>query len=565
MLNIGSNCCYWGMSDFRLGLGGSMKKRGWLVLAIVVSVALGGCAKSTTSTAPSGSTTSTTPSKPVDGGVLNIGLDTETNGWNPTSSQWSAASYYVAQTIFDPLAAYDAAGQVHPYLASSITHSSNYEVWTIGLRPGIKFSNGQPLNAAAVVLDLTMARASALVGQALGPMTKATAVNDLTVVVQMSEPWVAFPAVLTGQPGFMAAPAQLEGKNSTTQPIGSGPFIMTQWIQNSTLTVVKNPHYWRPGFAHASEIVFHVISDPTTRLQSLQSGELQFIYTTTASQIKEYTGQTGGSIDMVEQHVNTPAFVMLNTTKAPLNSLQVRLALEYATDQQAINQAISLGLGSIATEPYAPGSPWYVPDTYPTSPNDAKAETLLSQYKTANHITGPIKFTLGCITVGTDEQAMELVEAQWAKVGVDVTLNYTPETQYIDNAVFGDYQANCWTQFGSIDPDLDATWWLGANAGPDGSPALNFARLKDPTTDAQLQIGRTNPNTATRQVAYGKVWEQFALQAPYIWLGRAPDALLFSSNVGGVGGEVFPDGTAQLGLAQSGVDVPIDQLWLKSA
>jgi ABC-type transport system substrate-binding protein len=541
-----------------------MKKRAWLVVAAVVALVCTGCAKSTTEggTGTSTSTTSTLPQKPVEGGTLSIGLDAETDGWNPTASEWAGAAYYVAQTIFDPLAEYDASGQAHPYLAKSITHSSDYKVWTIGLRPNIKFSDGEPLNAAAVVLQLTKAKASSLVGQALGPMVSAVAEGDLTVKVNMSEPWVAFPAVLASQVGFMAAPKQLNASTSeaASSPIGSGPFIFKQWIRDSTLTVVRNPNYWRPGLPHVSEIVFRVITDPQTRLQSLQSGQIQYMYTTTASTIKEY--QTNSSEVMVEQHVDEPAFVMLNTDAAPLNSLQIRLALEYATDQNQLNQAISLGLGSVATEPYAPGSPWYVPSGYPTKPDPAKAASLVKAYEAAHHISGPVKFTLGCVPSGTNPEAMQLVEAQWAKIGIDVTLSYTEQATYISNAIFGSYQANCWTQFGSPDPDLDATWWLSANAHPVGQVALNFARLSDSTTDAQLQIGRTDPNVAARKAAYGQVWHQFAIEAPYIWLGRAPDALLFSPTVHGVGLATFPDGAKEEALAHAGVDVPIDQLWL---
>jgi ABC-type transport system substrate-binding protein len=157
---------------------------------------------------------------------------------------------------------------------------------------------------------------------------------------------------------------------------------------------------------------------------------------------------------------------------------------------------------------------------------------------------------------------MTLVQAQWKAIGVDVSLNYTEESQYIDNAVTGDYVANCWTQFGSIDPDLDALWWLSSNAHPNGSIALNFARLSDATTTTALEAARESDNTAFRKAEYGKVWQQFTQEAPYIWLGRTPDALVFEPTVEGVGDGTFPNGDKQLPLAESGVDVPIDQLWL---
>jgi ABC-type transport system substrate-binding protein len=541
-----------------------MKKRTWFVV-MVLALVVAGCAKGTaTGGGSSTSTTSggpTTTLAPQNGGTLGIGLDAETDGWDPVTSEWAAAGYYVAQTFFDPLCAYDAAGQAVPYLAKSVTHSANYRVWTIGLRSGIKFSNGQPLNAAAVALQLTLGKASALVGQALLPMVKAVVVNNLTVKVDMSQPWVAFPAVLASQAGFMAAPAQLESKtSSTTKPIGTGPFIFKQWIMDSTLTVAKNPHYWRPGVTHVNEIVFHVITDPTTRLQALQSGQIQFMYTAEAAQIKQIQGQSTDS--MYVQHLDVPAFIMLNTDSAPLNNLKLRQALEYATNQPQIIGAIDLGLGSPATEPYAPGSPWYVPSGYP-SPSQTKAKALVAEYHSETGTSGPVKFTLGCTSSGTNPQAMQLVQAEWQQVGIDVNLVYTEQATYINNAIFGSYQANCWIQFGDIDPDIDATWWLSSNAHPNGQPALNFARLSDPITDTELQIGRSNPNTAIRKAAYGKVWQQFALEAPYIWLGRGPNGLISGPTLHGLGQATLPGGQLQDTLASDAV-VPIDQLWLSS-
>jgi peptide/nickel transport system substrate-binding protein len=541
-----------------------MKKRTLVVLAMILSIVLAACGGSTHKGAGSNSTgqsTSTTEGKPVDGGNLSIGLDAETNGWNPAASQWSAPSYYVAETIFDPLAAYNSAGNVEPFLAKTITHSADYKTWTIGLRPGVKFQNGQPLNAAAVVLQLTLCKQSGLVGQALLPMVNAVAVNPLTVQVNMSTPWVAFPAVLAGQPGFMAAPAQLKAPAAAAanKPIGTGAFSFVSWVPNATLVVKKNPNYWRTGLPHVNQITFRVITDPTARLQALQSGQIQFMYTAEASQIK--TPPSGLQEEL--QHGQAPDFIMLNTDAAPLNNLDLRLALEYATNQQVINQAISLGIGSVATEPYAPGNRWYVPSGYPSSPNLTKAKQYIQDYLHQMHTSLPIKFTLGCTTVATYTQAMDLVQAQWQQIGVDVNLTTTEQATYIDNAVFGNYQANCWTQFGSEDPDIDATWWLSTNAHPDGQVALNFARLSDPITDHYLTIARETPVLSQRQADYGQVWKQFAQQAPYIWLGRAPDAIIYSPSVQGVNDAVLPSGDKALPVSAGSI-VPVDQLWLSS-
>lgn len=543
-----------------------MRKRAWLVSVVVVALVAAGCAKSASPGGGTGNTGTgggpTTTLKPQNGGILNVAVGAETDGWDPATSEWAAQGYLVAQTFFDPLCAWDSNGDAVPYLAKTVTHSSNYKTWTIGLRPGIKFSNGQPLNAAAVALQLNTDKQSALVGQALIPMVKATAVNSLTVKVTMNQAWVAFPSILASQAGYMAAPAQLESKSSsTTHPIGTGPFIFKQWNQNSTLTVVRNPHYWRGNIAHVNEIVFHVITDPTTALQSLESGQLQYIETGEAAQIQQLKQQS--TYQMYLQYLDPSTFVMLNTDAAPLNNLNLRLALEYATNQEQLDKVIDLGLGSVSTEPYRSTSKWYVPSGYPTSPNLTKAKAYVAAYHAQTHTSGPVKFTLGCTDSGTNPQAMQLIESQWKQIGVDVNLNYTEQATYINNALFGSYQANCWIQFGDIDPDIDATWWLSQNAHPDGQPALNFARLSDPTTDRELLIGRSSPSFAARKAAYGQVWKQFTKEAPYIWLGRGPNALVWAPTVHGIGDMVLPGGEKQDSLNSDSTPW-LDQVWLGS-
>ncbi len=539
-------------------------RRAWVV-AVVVALAAAGCAKSSNASPGTGNKATSGPTttlKPQNGGIVNIGVGAETDGWNPTSSEWAANSYTEAQAFFDPLMAWAASGQPVPYLAKSVTHSANYKTWTIGLRPGINFTNGQPCNAAAVVLQLTDDKKSLLVGQALGPMVNAVAVNNLTVRVNMATPWVAFPSILASQAGYMAAPAQLDSTTtSTTQPIGTGPFIFKQWNVNSTLTVVRNPHYWRKNVIHANEIVFHVYTDPTTELQALQAGQLQFMTTSEAAQIKQL--QASKQYPMFLQYPDQPAFIMLNTEAKPLNNRDLRLALEYATNQQQLIQDIDEGLGSVTTEPYKSSSKWYVPSGYPMHADVAKAKQLVADYHHQTGTSGPVQFTLGCTNSGTNPQAMQLLQAQWQQVGIDVTLSFTEQATYINNAIFGDYQANCWTQFGSPDPDIDATWWLSSNVHPIGAPALNFARLSDPITDRELALARETPNQAARRAAYGEVWKQFAQQAPYIWLGRGPNALVSAPNCHGIGDMVLPNGEKQIGLGADAVPW-ITQLWLSS-
>jgi ABC-type transport system substrate-binding protein len=527
-----------------------------------MSLAAAACS---TKTSTSGSSGGNNAGPPKPGGTLNVGLTAETDGWNPTGSQWAADAYQVAETIFDPLVTYGADQKPHPFLAQSVTSNSDNTVWTITLRPGIKFQDGEPLNAAAVKLQLDKDVASALVGQAFRFVKSVNVINDLTVQVMMTQPWVAFPAALSAQGGYVAAPAQLNatGTAQTDHPIGTGPYVFKQWVRDDHLTVTKNPNYWQKNVAFPDTITFKVIPDDQTRLASMQSGQIDMMNTGVGNVVLQ--ARADHSINRVEFDTDPVTMIMLNMAVKPFDDVRVRQALMYATNQNELRTRIGRGLGQVATEPYLPGSPWYVGSGYPTSPDLQKAKQLVDQYKAANHISGDLKFTLGCTPTPNNTAAMKLIKSEWSQVGIDANLNFTEQATYINNAITGDYQANCWAQLGAIDPDADSVWWVSQNAHPPGQLAINFMRMKDPRVDQSLDTARRTNDQTTRKNDYGQVWKYLAQNLPYVYLGHPHVAVLWSNRVHGVGTSTLPDGSKPLLYkGEAPQVVPLDNVWVTS-
>jgi peptide/nickel transport system substrate-binding protein len=204
---------------------------------------------------------------PKRGGSLVMGIDTEEDGFDPTSARWDEGGFLYGRTIFDPLAIVTAAGAVQPYLAQSITPNADYTAWTITLRSGIVFHDGTPLNAAALQLNLTKQQASPLVGPAFAAYIKGSEVTGpLSVTINMKAPWVPFDFFLAqAQTGYIAAPSMLNSPTGTSHPVGTGPFVFQEWIPNSHFTATANPHYWRPGLPYLDSITFKPIIVPTSR------------------------------------------------------------------------------------------------------------------------------------------------------------------------------------------------------------------------------------------------------------------------------------------------------------
>lgn len=505
---------------------------------------------------------------PTPGGSVAFGIEAETDGFNPTSNRWAISGFMVANAVFDPLAAFDADGKAQPYLAKSFTPSADFKTWTIEIRSGITFHDGTPLTGAAVKKDLDAARASLLVGAAMTNVAsiEVDPADPQKVVVTTTDPWASFPSSLTTQVGYIAAPAQLDatGDAASRQPIGTGPFQQKSWVPDKAWTGTKNANYWRSDaegtkLPYLDQVEFRPIVDNTNRGNALVSGDLQMMHTTDWAVIKSLQSQAAAGkaqivFDPTESEEN---FVLLNTTKAPLDDVRVRKALALCTDRQQVMTVWEMPSDRLADSQFASNSPWYDPNNgYPTL--DVQAGTdLINQVKAEK---GPVSFTLVTTPVPTNTAATQVLAQQWAQCGIDVQLSTSEQSKFISDAVTGNFQANLWRQFSAPDPDGDYHWWIGRNAS--GPLTLNMARLSDPQVDAALNKARASDDPAVRKQAYADLQERQSQLLPYIWISHTQWAIGAANNVRNITNVSLPDGQPSQPF-QSG-NVRLTETWLQN-
>jgi peptide/nickel transport system substrate-binding protein len=331
---------------------------------------------------------------------------------------------YFEQLAYEPLIDRHPDGSLHPGLAMSWSYlGSTNTVFQLKLRPGVKFSDGSALSAQSVVADFKYAVKSA--GQFAPYFTGATfaATGPLTVQITTPQADPDLPGLLTQDDvvGDMISGAALADPSKLgTHTFGAGPYMLdsAQTVTGSTYTYVPNPHYYDKAAVHWKKVVVKVIADPQSVLNAMKTGEVNFAQgdPSTLSAAK----QAGLTVTMAPLlWIGVTLADRDGTMSKPLGSLQVRQALNYATDRASIATAIFPGNGSPTNQVTVPGGFGYqgsLNSTYPY--NVAKAKQLLVQ---AGY---PHGFTLKLVTTDSGGQSLvaQALEQQWKQIGVNVQI-----------------------------------------------------------------------------------------------------------------------------------------------
>lgn len=511
-----------------------------LALALVVGCAAesGDGADTASSIAPA---IERAPSGPAQrGGSLAVGLAAETNGWNPTQGQWSASSYLVANAIFDPLMVFDDQARPQPYLAAAMTPNEDFTSWRIDLRPGVEFQDGTPLDGEAVAENLETARTSGITSLVLRDVTAIVADGPLAVRVTTARPFSTLPLVLAGQPGYMAAPAQLADPDGARHPVGTGPFRFVSWTPDQSLRAERNPRYWREGLPYLDEVDFRVITDAKTRSGALESGQLGAMELTTPEAIVDAQGAASDG----ELQVYTDAdretdelVVTLNTTAPPFDRLTARQAVAAALDREAISAANN-GAFPAAWGPLASSSPAYLtPEESGYSPPDPnRARELAAAYQQE---TGqPLRFSMQLPPDPSFSSTGQLAQSQMAAAGIEMSLEPVEQTVLINNVLAGRYQASGFALFST--PTLDRAYPFVAGDVPPTGLSLNISRYLDPELTGAMDAARTTADPAKQAEAYRTVQRRFAQDLQILFFAHRLRAVAYANRVHGLRDTTVP-------------------------
>src|SRR6266536_599657 len=330
-----------------------MKRRKILVLtpsAFALLAACGPAQEATPkATEPAGRAT-TAPAaanKPVKGGTLTAVMSRDATNFDPVF-QNDVYSAVVLNQVVDTLYELDKEGKAVGRLVEKTDNPSpNVYVWSI--RKGIKFHDGTDLNAEAVKFNIQRHidnQKSVRFGD-VRDITSMEVSDPYTLKVTLKQAFAPFPYKLTVGAGYILSPAAVQ-KLGDTLPrdltgAGSGPFRFTSWQKDTQIVVDRNPTYWKKDSSgetlpYLDKIVFKPFPDENVRLTNLKTGDGDVLianppYKDVADLKKD------PSLEVKQIPGIGWSFLTLNNTKPPFNKADVRRALAYAIDRDAIAKA----------------------------------------------------------------------------------------------------------------------------------------------------------------------------------------------------------------------------------
>jgi peptide/nickel transport system substrate-binding protein len=338
----------------------------------------------------------------------------EPPGLDPTTAAAAAIAEVTLYNIYETLTKINQDSSVSPLLAASWQASPDLKTYSFKLVKGVKFSNGEPFDSAAVKFsfDRAAAKDSTNKDKALFQSFESVAAPDAdTVVIALknAEPNLPF---LLGQ----ATAAIVEPKSApddATKPVGTGPYTLGAWSKGSSITLNKWPEYRNAAAIKLAKVSIRFISDPSAQVASLLSGDVDaFPRVTAGRSLAQFKADPRFNVLIGGSKAKT--IVTINNKKKPLDDVRVRRAILAAIDRKAMIEGAADGLGTPIGSFYVPGSLGYV-DTTDINPYDPeKAKKLLVEAG----ITAPLELSLKLPPPGYARQGGEVLAAELAKVGI---------------------------------------------------------------------------------------------------------------------------------------------------
>jgi peptide/nickel transport system substrate-binding protein len=478
-------------------------------------------------TAPKPDAAASAPTtKPADspkpGGTMRIGLASEpANIDGHIRTPGSDVTYWLA---FNQLITYDDKAQPQPALAESWEVTPDYKSITFHLRKGVTFHSGRDFTSDDVKWNFLRVRDPKLGGSTLGAYSlwwNTIETPDKYTITLKSEQ--SRPTLFDSLQLFnMLDQPSMEGPDAKSSAVGTGPFVLQEWVQGDHFTFLKNKNYWKSGRPYLDGFTARIFRGEQSALNELEGGTIDAMRMTSVSDIVRLKKD---SKYVVWEHPNPGTFFEMgfSVPKPPFDNKVVRQALNYAFNRQYFAQTIYQGTVIPSSLPWSSSSPAYQADKVNTYAfNLDKAKSLLA----SANVSG-LEFDM-TMQVGLNlvESMMQVYQADLAKIGVKLNVKVMEAAGWLDQVNNVKYNGLYFSGDNNAHVHPGTLW--SSSPGWRPVPSNNSGWKNDQWTQLVTAL-TTEPDQAKQKVLIPQI-NDFVLDQTWIFPVSSNPAVLATSS-----------------------------------
>jgi peptide/nickel transport system substrate-binding protein len=455
-------------------------------------------------------------SKPVSGGTLNWVFFPDPSAIIAINTS-SGTGQTIGSKINEGLLSYDYDLNPRPVLATSWDIGADGTRYTFRLRPGVRWSDGQDFTSADVAFSILRLKIAHPRGRITFANVETVETPDpLTAVIVLSKPAPFLISALAGAespivPKHIYESFKPEEQPKLAQTIGTGPFILKEWVPGSHLVFVRNPDYWDAPKPYVDRIVLKVILDPAARAAALETGEIDIGASPVPyGDIDRLKADKKLVVDTTTYAYSGPQQQMFfNFDSKILQDRRVRLAFAHAIDLKALLNVVYFGYGQVSPSPVSTVLPKFYNPNISAWPFDVKAaEKLLDEAdlkRDGAGIRAKLRLTQNPFL---PTSFSDFIRNSLRRVGIDIEIQRFDLATYL-NVVYKDraFDLTIESLSNTFDPTLGVQRAYWSKNFKLGLPFSNAAHYGDPEADRLLEAAAIEPDVNKRRELWWKFQE----------------------------------------------------------
>lgn len=479
---------------------------------------------------------------PLYGGSVVVAISSDPGGLNPSITTQGGV-HLICGSIFSGLVAHDFDLNPVPDLAERWQVSPDGRTYTFFLAREAVFHDGLPVTAEDVrfTFEQLLLKYHSRTRTSIGDTLRRIDTPDQhTVVFNFDKPYAAFLRLVDVTNAPVMPKHLYEGTDPltnphNTNPVGSGPFKLQEWLKGDHLTLVKNERYFKRGKPYLDRVVYKVMPTGGLATIAFEGGEVDYLLGASPLDIARLKNLSGVVVTTKgREGFATVETLIPNLARAPLSDLRVRRAMAHAIDKNFLVDKLLFGQGVAATGPISHMLGWaYHPNVDKYEHDVVLANRLLDE---AGQRRGKdeIRFHLKFVHAASYAKVAEALRDQFREVGIAVDLQLMEFAAAVD-AVYikKDFDLGFASFENGPDPDIGVKRTVvSSNIGP--IPFSNGAGYRNPRVDELFALAASELDRQKRATYYFEAQNLLVKDLPYFWLYEPNSSAAYRAGLQGM-------------------------------